>query len=72
MKRKKRERGRKGDLKSVARREINCSGQHKSKNKVSSLLSGVANVTVVSSWYKCEVKHADGLKKRNWLPGSSL
>lgn len=47
MKRKKRERGRKRDLKSVARREINCTAQHKSKNKVSSLLSGVSNVTVV-------------------------
>lgn len=47
MKRKKRARGRKRDLKSVARREINGTAQHKSKNKVSSLLSGVANVTVV-------------------------
>ena len=45
MKRKKRERGRKRDLRSVAR-EINCTAQHKSRNKVSSLLSGVANVTV--------------------------
>lgn len=43
----KRARGRKRDLKSVARREINCTAPHKSGNKVSSLLSGVANVTVV-------------------------
>lgn len=57
MKRKKREEGRKRDLKSVARREIDCTAQHKSRNKVSSLLSGVANVTVVSSRYKCQIKH---------------
>lgn len=58
MKRKKRGGGgRKRDLKSVARREIDCTAQHKSRNKVSSLLSGVANVTVVSSRYKCEIKH---------------
>lgn len=49
--------GRKRDLKSVARREIDCTAQHKSRNKVSSLLSGVADVTVVSSRYKCEIKH---------------
>lgn len=46
-KQEKRARGRKRDLKSVARREINCTARHKSGNKVSSLLSGVANVTVV-------------------------
>lgn len=49
--------GRRRDLKSVARREIDCTAQHKSRNKVSSLLSGVANVTVVSSRYKCQIKH---------------
>lgn len=58
MKRKKRGGGgRKRDLKSVARREIDCTAQHKSRNKVSSWLSGVANVTGVSSRYKCEIKH---------------
>lgn len=56
-KRRKREGGR--DLKSVAGREINGTAQHKSKSKVLSSLSGIANVTVVSSQYKCETKHAD-------------
>lgn len=69
MKRKKRARGRKRDLKSVARREINCTAQHKSQYKVSSLLSGAANVTVGSSRYKCELNR-DG-KVRTGLPGSS-
>lgn len=56
MKRKKGERGRKRDLNSVARREINCTARHKSKNKVSSLLSGVANVTL-SAPCECDIQH---------------
>lgn len=50
-------RGEEEDLKSVAGREIDGTAQHKSRNKVSSLLSGAANVTVVSSRYKCQIKH---------------
>lgn len=51
-KKKKRQR----DLKSVARRKINCMAEHKRKNKVSSLLSSAANVTFVSALNKFEIK----------------
>lgn len=44
------------DLKSVARRKINCMAEHKRKNKVSSLLSSAANVTFVSALNKFEIK----------------
>lgn len=47
------------DLKSAARRKINCMAGHKRKNKVSSLLSSAANVTLVSALNKFEIKHVN-------------
>jgi len=49
----------KRDLKSVARRKINCVAEHKRKNKVSSLLSSAANVTLVSALNKFEIKRVN-------------
>lgn len=40
------------DLKSIARRKINCVAEHKRKNKVSSLLSSAVNETLVSALNK--------------------
>lgn len=54
-KRKKKER----DLKSIARRKINCMAEYKRKNKVSSLLSSALNETLVSALNKIEIKHVN-------------
>lgn len=47
------------DLKSIARRKINCMAEHKRRNKVSSLLSSAVNETLVSALNKIEIKHVN-------------